>query len=60
MRHLLHTTQLRVTGLAIVVVAVVLGIAWTFAVLAPRDALTRHLDDRPARRAADIGGLVTR
>jgi signal transduction histidine kinase len=60
MRHLLHTTQLRVTGLAIVVVAVVLGIAVTLAVLAQRDALTGNLDDRLARRADDIVALVTR
>lgn len=60
MRHLLQTTQLRVTGLAIVVVAVVLGIAATLAVLAQRDALTGNLDDRLARRADDIMALVIR
>lgn len=60
MRHLLQTTQLRVTGLAIVVVTVVLGIATTLAVLAQRDALTGNLDDRLARRADDIMALVIR
>src|SRR5512145_913679 len=60
MRRLLHTAQLRVTGLAIVVVAVVLGIAAALAVLAQREALTGNLDDRLARRADDIAALVER
>jgi signal transduction histidine kinase len=58
MRRLLRKAQVRIAGVATVVVAVILGMTAVVAVLAQQDALTSSIDDRIRQRADDIVALV--